>query len=178
MGKETRPKGRPPVPESEKKGRNFTFRSRGDMHERLSEAAAKNQRSLSEEIEKRLEASFLFDERIMDLQTLWQKRVADLREMAEANRAQAADAMKELEAVIADTNQKLTEMEKEVEAVDRSASLIDVMLGKNESSQDLMRSIALELMANSDWNGSSTARKAMADRISKVIHPAGNTAAP
>ena len=44
------------------------------MHERLSEAAAKNERSLSEEIEKRLEASFLFDERIRDLQTLWKAR--------------------------------------------------------------------------------------------------------
>jgi hypothetical protein len=61
-GKKNRPRGRPPVPAAQKKVRNFTFRSRGDMHERLSEAAEANGRSISEEIERRLERSFFSDE--------------------------------------------------------------------------------------------------------------------
>jgi hypothetical protein len=61
-GNKNRPRGRPPVPMSEKRVRNFTFRSRGDMHERLSEAAEVNGRSISEEIERRLERSFLPEE--------------------------------------------------------------------------------------------------------------------
>jgi hypothetical protein len=60
--KKGRPRGRPPVPATEKKVRNFTFRSRGDMHERLSEAAVLSGRSISEEIEYRLDASFKRDD--------------------------------------------------------------------------------------------------------------------
>jgi Arc-like DNA binding domain len=50
--------GRPPKPAKERKTVNFTFRSRGDMRERLRDAAAVSGRSISEEIEFRLEQSF------------------------------------------------------------------------------------------------------------------------
>jgi hypothetical protein len=52
-----RPRGRPPVSEAERRVRNITFRSRGDMYEKLSEAAANHARSISEEIEGRLAKS-------------------------------------------------------------------------------------------------------------------------
>ena len=65
--KKGRPRGRPHVPATEKKVRNFTFRSRGDMHERLSEAAVLSERSISEEIERRLEKSFEAELRLADV---------------------------------------------------------------------------------------------------------------
>lgn len=58
---EKKPRGRPPVAPSERKVRNITFRSRGDMHEQLSEAAAGNGISVSEEIERRLAKSLAND---------------------------------------------------------------------------------------------------------------------
>jgi hypothetical protein len=63
----SRPRGRPPVSADEKKDRNFTFRGRGDMHERLSHAAALNQHSISEEIESRLSKSFENDQNFYGL---------------------------------------------------------------------------------------------------------------
>src|SRR5262245_44499005 len=54
--------GRPPKAEKERKAVNFTFRSRGQMRERLQEAATASGRSISEEIEHRLEESFRSEE--------------------------------------------------------------------------------------------------------------------
>src|SRR4051794_24669473 len=53
--------GRPPKAEADRKTVNFTFRSRGEMRERLQAAAAASGRSISEEIEHRLEQSFRQD---------------------------------------------------------------------------------------------------------------------
>ena len=62
--------GRPALPEADRKSRNFTFRSRGDLREHLERAAQKAGRSISEEIENRLERSFLdqaaYDRAIVD----------------------------------------------------------------------------------------------------------------
>src|SRR4051812_14181277 len=81
-----RSRGRPPIPDSEKKVRNITFRSRGKMHERLSEAAANNGRSLSEEIEARLAQSFDIEERMTAFRETWEKRVEDWRHISEQRR--------------------------------------------------------------------------------------------
>jgi hypothetical protein len=54
--------GRPPKSQEDRKGVNFTFRSRGQMRERLQEAATVSGRSISEEIEHRLEDSFRNEE--------------------------------------------------------------------------------------------------------------------
>lgn len=51
-------RGRPPKDPADRKDGNLTFRTRGDMRRRLSEAAEKSGRSISEEVEKRLEESF------------------------------------------------------------------------------------------------------------------------
>ena len=50
--------GRPPKPVKQRKSVNFTFRSRGEMREQLGRADEVSGRSISEEIERRLEASF------------------------------------------------------------------------------------------------------------------------
>src|SRR5262249_31991569 len=64
--------GRPPKSEEDRKAVNFTFRSRGQMRERLREAATASRRSISEEIEHRLERSFQQQEieKEMDIVTL------------------------------------------------------------------------------------------------------------
>jgi hypothetical protein len=54
--------GRPPKAKEDRKAVNFTFRSRGPMRERLQAAATASGRSISEEIERRLEQSFQADE--------------------------------------------------------------------------------------------------------------------
>ena len=55
--------GRPPKANEDRKAVNFTFRSRGQMRERLQAAAiAAGRRSISEEIEFRLERSFWQEE--------------------------------------------------------------------------------------------------------------------
>jgi hypothetical protein len=57
--------GRPPKAKEDRKAVNFTFRSRDQMRERLEAAAAASGRSISEEIEFRLNQSFE-DERLSD----------------------------------------------------------------------------------------------------------------
>lgn len=51
-------RGRPPKPPEERKGGNLTFRTRADFRERLEEAAAQSGRSVTEEVELRVERSF------------------------------------------------------------------------------------------------------------------------
>lgn len=55
----TRQRGRPTIEPSQRKRNNVTVRVRDKTKERLAAAAAQNGRSLSEEIEARLEESFL-----------------------------------------------------------------------------------------------------------------------
>ena len=50
--------GRPPKPPKNRKSVNFTFRSREEMREQLRVAADRSGRSISEEIEYRLNQSF------------------------------------------------------------------------------------------------------------------------
>jgi predicted DNA-binding protein len=52
------PVGRPPRHHGERLAKNRTFRIRGDLDERLQAAAKQAGRSVSEEIEHRLEGSF------------------------------------------------------------------------------------------------------------------------
>jgi hypothetical protein len=53
-----RPRGRPPRREGERLSKNRTFRVRGGLDEKLQAAAAASGRSVSEEIEFRLDQSF------------------------------------------------------------------------------------------------------------------------
>jgi hypothetical protein len=59
--------GRPPKPVEERKNVNFTFRSRGELRDWLRDAAAPENRSISEEIEKRLYESFQKQQAARDL---------------------------------------------------------------------------------------------------------------
>jgi len=55
--------GRPPKHQGERLSKNRTFRVRGTLDEQLEAAARDARRSVSEEIERRLEESFRRDER-------------------------------------------------------------------------------------------------------------------
>ncbi|WP_426615406.1 Arc family DNA-binding protein [Bradyrhizobium sp. McL0616] len=57
--KKAKKAGRPALDEAERKTVNFTFRSRAELRDKLSEAAAASGRSISEEIERRLIDSFV-----------------------------------------------------------------------------------------------------------------------
>jgi hypothetical protein len=56
-----RKRGRPALPEAERKRAGLTFRARDALRQRLADAAKQSGRSISEEIEFRLERSFLQD---------------------------------------------------------------------------------------------------------------------
>jgi predicted HicB family RNase H-like nuclease len=51
-------RGRPAKPEGERKSKNFTFRGTSELHEQLRKAADAYGRTVSDEIESRLSASF------------------------------------------------------------------------------------------------------------------------
>lgn len=55
-------KGRPPVSPDVRRSKNFTFRSRASLHQKLLSAATAAERSISEEIEFRLDRSFIIDD--------------------------------------------------------------------------------------------------------------------
>jgi hypothetical protein len=58
--------GRPPLKPGDRKNFNFTFRSRGELRNQLEAAAARSSRSVSEEIEHRLDRSFHTQELLFD----------------------------------------------------------------------------------------------------------------
>jgi hypothetical protein len=62
----TKGRGRPPKPQAQRKRANLTFRVRDELRSRLEAAATVAQRSVSEEIEHRLEASFRDEELLID----------------------------------------------------------------------------------------------------------------
>jgi len=57
--------GRPPKPKEERRSHNRTFRVRGHLDRAMKEAAARSGRSISEEIEARLERSFYLDDTLV-----------------------------------------------------------------------------------------------------------------
>lgn len=63
-------RGRPPKPAEERKGSNLTFRTRSDFRDRLEQAAAQSGRSVTEEVELRVERSFEVDRVVRRLDEL------------------------------------------------------------------------------------------------------------
>ncbi|MGY3240555.1 DNA repair exonuclease SbcCD ATPase subunit [Bradyrhizobium sp. USDA 4448] len=173
-----RPRGRPSVPEAEKKARNFTFRSRGDMHERLSEAAAQAGRSISEEIETRLSQSFEMESKMTAFRQEWEHRIRDHREVAEQARRDLEATKAEVKTISEDAKKQMAEQSAllaDLQAIsdqrEAAANMVDILIGENEASRDLVRKIAFELMNTPDWDSSEAGRAAMAERIRSYIYP-------
>ncbi|MCJ2086376.1 Arc family DNA-binding protein [Methylobacterium sp. E-005] len=66
---EPKKRGRPPKPAAERRRHNQTFRCNDEMLARLQAVADKNQRSISEEVERRLEESFSNENLLEDLRS-------------------------------------------------------------------------------------------------------------
>ena len=62
-----KPIGRPRIDPERRKSRHITFRTRGDLRERLEAASENSGRSVSEEVEHRLELSFLYERHVAEL---------------------------------------------------------------------------------------------------------------
>src|SRR5262245_16683392 len=104
--------GRPPKREGERLSKNRTFRVRATLDEQLAAAAKQSGRSVSEEIEHRLENSFQEDDRYggPHLSALF-RLLADYKALAEAK---AGAPWKEGDRLRNAITQVLTEMFKEV----------------------------------------------------------------
>jgi|tagenome__1003787_1003787.scaffolds.fasta_scaffold20380484_1 hypothetical protein len=139
---EPKKRGRPAIPAAEKKARNFTFRSRGDLHERLSGAAAANQRSISEEIEHRIEQSFQIEQRIEEMRSQFNQRIQVVEAEAKLGMARVAEAAEQKNASL---RERLDEFERELEKHDAAAAMVDVLLGQDKVKSGLLRAVALQL---------------------------------
>jgi hypothetical protein len=148
------------------------------MHERLSASAAAKERSISEEIEARLTASFEIDKRIAEFKELSEQRVKEFKAEAAAINEQRLkeynEAIAEAEAINERALQKYAELALEFKKVEMSVAIVDALLGENEASRDLLRKIALEMMNNPVWDRSGADRQAMAVRIQAYVLPLGS----
>ena len=79
--------GRPRKPEGDRKSVNFAFRGRGQLRERLGEAVRVSGRSISEEIEHRLEESFRHDDADTLLRSLSRETVEGIQRDLQAQLA-------------------------------------------------------------------------------------------
>jgi Arc-like DNA binding domain len=94
--------GRPPKAKEDRKAVNFTFRSRGDMRERLRAAAAASGRSISEEIERRLDWSFREEDTatrvgeaaVRAIQSYHEKMMGELAKLSGRNEATTAGLLR------------------------------------------------------------------------------------
>ena len=74
--------GRPPLPDSERKGgANLTFRARAGLRERLAAEAAKSGRSMSEEIEFRLNRDLHWGQEAARIQAIRQAGLQIVRDV-------------------------------------------------------------------------------------------------
>lgn len=80
--------GRPALPPERRKTSNLTFRVRGDLREQLQTAAAISERSISEEVEQRLQNSFL--------QEPANKLLAEVQELLDEARRIREEAISEI----------------------------------------------------------------------------------
>lgn len=132
---EAKRRGRPPLSETERKGRNLTFRSRNQLRKRLVAAARSNKRSMSEEIEGRLESTFSVDPTlemifsVMNLESLQGKNWKDDQTSAETVRA-AVDWIIADVAGLPIEAPTLNELRKNPDLLVRVDSLVRVILRK------------------------------------------------
>jgi seryl-tRNA synthetase len=140
------------------------------MYERMSKAAAANERSLSEEVEARLTESFDMPERMAQFRDVWTERIKERQNDAERI-LEELKAAREESRKLRERADELKKEEQEFEKHIASLSLVDALLGENAASRDLLRKIAVELINNPDWDRSTTDRQAIAARIQAYIFP-------
>ena len=97
------PQGRKPKTELGRKSHYVSFRARGDLRDRLAVAAAEHNRSMSEEIERRLEDLFRSQDELANY-------AIQLRELTERNRA-LEDEYSKIQAGIDQQNTRIANVE-------------------------------------------------------------------
>jgi septal ring factor EnvC (AmiA/AmiB activator) len=135
------PQGRKPKTELGRKSHYVSFRARGDLRDRLAVAAADHDRSMSEEIERRLEDSFRSQDELADY-------AARLRELTERNRALEEEYSK-MRAGLDQQNARIATVEKKI--------LIDFSKARRQDeTTDEERRVAAEIAAEiADEEGKS-----------------------
>jgi hypothetical protein len=147
----------------------------------LKKDAEKNAHTLTGEIVQRLEKSYDQADRVAILRETLERaeRVGkEYREEASRLRSEAYDMEKkakiEFAEQIAQVEIKFAEhkaqLEREIERHAASATMVDVLVGENSASRDLLRRVAHELMSAPDWDRSEAGREAMMGRIASYIY--------
>jgi di/tripeptidase len=139
----------------------FKLRVREGLRRNLEREAKKKAQSANNEAVERLEKSFEIDERISQLRDVWTERFEDLKK-------QSREAAEEATAALAELQGANLELERSYAQAEMAATMIDVLLGKNEASSNLLRRIALELANSPDWSSSRAGTEAMAERLRSV----------
>jgi hypothetical protein len=140
----------------------FKLRIREGLRRNIEREAKKKAQSANNEAVDRLEKSFEIDDRITQLRDVWTERVEDIRKQSR----EAIDQItKETSGALAEMREANLELERAYAQAEMAASMIDVMLGKNEASSNLLRRIALELANVPDWSSSKAGAEAMANRL-------------
>jgi hypothetical protein len=156
------------------------IRMREELRLKLARDAERGAKTLNGVIVDRLEASYEQAERIALYETIEESRrrsmdeVVRLKKLLDDSTAEAAAAKKDLEkwdAERAEWDAERAEFDRVTQETNRAADTINVLLGKNEASSDLLRRIAFELMANPGWDSDRAGRKAMADKVHAFIYP-------
>jgi hypothetical protein len=151
--------GRPSLPVEEKRSRNLTFRSRGDLRDRLNDAASQAGRSISEEIESRLEQSFETEDRVALVREIADKNLKDMDQRVEAFRAEREKFWSEKEKVYREMDvelqsakalldvqtERISHLQRIQDRLQGAEDTLTALLGKNEQKSELVRHVVLEL---------------------------------
>jgi hypothetical protein len=121
-------------------------RLREGLRQHLAKQAEKNVRSLNKEIEERLWNSLAIE----DLASL-KEQIALMRELQEKKDSEAQAELEITRLKLNAAEAKNAELQARLEQVRSSVSLLNILLGENRASREVLRDVAM-LFANSpDW---------------------------
>ena len=140
-------------------------RMRETLRRKLERDARRNKTTLNAQIVRRIEDSFLDEEKEEYLR----------KELENRDHVTEADPLKwyirgEIEK--AKARDTAIEIEK---AKARDTAILDLLVGKNEASADLLRGVALQLQAKPEWSSSEAGRKELADKIGLLVQEVTKT---
>jgi len=149
---------------------------------KLEKSREKNAHTLTGEIVTRLEQSYEADEqatiaeqftdlrqRLEESRALIEKERSELKAQGNDFKAELAKLRKDSEAEGAELVKQLQELEREAVATKRSAALVDILLGENQASREILREIALLLANTPDWAATRSNVEQMATTVRAVF---------
>jgi hypothetical protein len=141
-----------------------------DLRRRLAKEAERKRVTLNAEIVTRLEQSFEIEDRVSALRESFEKRVEDWRKMAEQHEEKGRQwevrAREAIEKVKQETDSQVREIELEIEKLNASAAMVDVLLGGDEMKSKLLRMVALEMASwPDDWRTNPATWQGISERF-------------